>query len=187
MRIRLHAFEGASRANGPGLRAVVWFQGCSLGCPGCFNPATHDAGMGYECDVESLVRQILTVPGIEGVSISGGEPFQQPQALAELIMHLRRTHLSTVVFTGYPVEAARARPKGREILANVDALVAGPYLQGRHAGSGLLGSANQCLHLLTPRYRSTDFAVLPLSEVILHRDGSVTVTGFRPFAGLRSE
>jgi len=187
MKIRLHAFEPASRANGPGLRAVVWFQGCTQGCPGCFNPGTHDAGLGYQSDVESLVRQILTVPGIEGVSLSGGEPFQQPGALAELVRRLRETPLSTLVFSGYPIETARARPKGQEILANIDVLVAGPYVQDRRMGAGLLGSDNQRLHLLTSRYQSADFAGLPASEVILHRDGSVTVTGFRRLAGLHSD
>ncbi|MCX6623226.1 MAG: 4Fe-4S single cluster domain-containing protein [Acidobacteria bacterium] len=174
-----------SRANGPGVRAVVWFQGCTLGCPGCFNPGTHDAGLGYEGDVESLAGLILAAPGIEGVSISGGEPFQQPEALAELVGRLRETPLSILVFSGYPMEVARARPGGPEILANTDVLVAGPYRQDLHFGSGLLGSANQRLHLLTGRYRLADFVTLPASEVILHRDGSVTVTGFRRFGGIR--
>ena len=160
----------------------MWFQGCSLGCPGCFNPGTHDTGTGYDSDVETLVGQILASPGIEGVSISGGEPFQQAEALAELVLRLRETPLTILVFTGYPIEAARARPRGPEILANIDVLVAGPYLQDRHLGAGLLGSSNQGLRLLTSRYSPADFAALPASEVILHRDGSVTVTGFRRFA-----
>jgi anaerobic ribonucleoside-triphosphate reductase activating protein len=185
MRIRLHAFEPASRANGPGLRAAVWLQGCALACPGCFNPGTHDPSAGYEADVESLVQQILAAPGIEGVSISGGEPFQQPGALAELVARLRETPVSILIFSGYPMEVARARPKGAEILANTDVLVAGPYVQERHVGFGLLGSANQRLHLLTGRYCPADFSALPASEVILHRDGSVTVTGFRHFPALR--
>ena len=60
MKIRLHAFESASRANGPGLRAVVWFQGCTLGCPGCFNPGTHNASGGYDSDTDTLAAEILT-------------------------------------------------------------------------------------------------------------------------------
>jgi pyruvate-formate lyase-activating enzyme len=54
MKIRVRAFEPASRANGPGLRAVVWFQGCTRACPGCFNPATHDPRGGDECETHPL-------------------------------------------------------------------------------------------------------------------------------------
>ena len=90
MRVRLHAVELASRANGPGLRSVVWFQGCTLGCSGCFNPGTHDSGGGYDTEVESLAEQLLSAPNIEGISISGGEPFQQPDALADLVARLGR-------------------------------------------------------------------------------------------------
>ena len=74
MRFQLHAFEPASRANGPGLRAVVWFQGCTLGCPGCFNPATHASHGGATADTVSLANEILLAgEPIEGVSISGGD------------------------------------------------------------------------------------------------------------------
>ena len=180
MRVRLHAVELASRANGPGLRSVVWFQGCTLGCLGCFNPGTHEADAGYETDVDSLAGQLLAAPNIEGVSISGGEPFQQPEALAQLVTRLRETPLSILVFSGYTLAHIRNLPDSTESLANIDVLVAGPYVQSSHLGFGLLGSSNQRLHLLTCRYQPTDFAALPASELILHRDGSVTVSGFRP-------
>jgi len=129
--------------------------------------------------VESLAGEILAIPSIEGVSISGGEPFQQPQALAGLVTLLRKTTLSTLIFSGYTLAAIRNLPLGPEILAHVDVLVAGPYLQASHLGAGLLGSSNQCLHLLTGRYKPSDFAALPAAELIIHRDGSVTVSGFR--------
>jgi anaerobic ribonucleoside-triphosphate reductase activating protein len=179
MRIRLHAFEPASRANGPGLRAVVWFQGCMLGCPGCFNPATHDVQGGYETRVESLAQQILAASNIEGISISGGEPFQQPEALVGLVTLLRQTPLSILVFSGYALAAIRNLPGGPEILGRIDVLVAGPYAQSSHFGAGLLGSSNQRLHLLTNRYQPSSFASLPASELILHRDGTVTISGLR--------
>src|SRR3990172_12478082 len=97
MKIYLHAFEPSSRANGPGLRAVLWTQGCSLGCPGCFNSETHDPGAGREVDVELLAGEIAGRHGIDGVSISGGEPLQQAEALCELLERLRPTSLSILV------------------------------------------------------------------------------------------
>ena len=182
MTVRLHAFESATLANGPGRRAVVWFQGCSLRCPGCFNPATHDPLGGYETDTEWVVREILAAPGIEGVSISGGEPFQQPEALADLTLRLRHTPLSILVFSGYTLDHIRALALGPRVLANLDVLIAGPYIQARRVGAGLLGSANQRIHLLTNRYSPRDFASIPTREVIVHRDGSVTITGIVPFS-----
>ena len=181
MLLRLHAFEPASRANGPGLRAVVWVQGCTLGCPGCFNPATHDPLAGQETDVADLAKQILQNPhGIEGVSFSGGEPLQQPQALLALLERLNGTRLSKLVFTGYTLAEIRCQPHGPAILHHVDVLIAGRYVQSRHFGRFLLGSANQRVHLLTPRYRTADFADIPPHELILHADGTITSTGISP-------
>jgi len=92
---------------------VIWFQGCSLGCPGCFNPATHDPRGGYESDTESLAAEILAMSDqVEGVSISGGEPFQQPAALLDLLIRLADSHLSRLVFTGYTLPEIDRLPLG---------------------------------------------------------------------------
>ena len=73
--LRVHDFLPASRANGPGLRAVIWVQGCSLDCPGCFNPETHSPTGGELVSIDALYRRIvaLKAPTIEGITISGGE------------------------------------------------------------------------------------------------------------------
>ena len=159
---------------------MVWFQGCTLGCPGCFNPATHDPAGGYAADTATLAAGIAALTGIEGVSISGGEPFQQPEALADLTARLRNTALSVLVFSGYKLEAIEKMPLGPAILSSLDVLVDGPYLQSRHLGRGLLGSSNQRIHFLTPRYTPADFQNLPRGEIILHRDGSITLSGVNP-------
>jgi len=182
MTARLHAVEFASRANGPGLRAVVWFQGCTLACPGCFNPRTHDPGGGYEMDIRSLAEALAASRAIEGVSVSGGEPFQQPEALADLVRRLRATPLGILIFSGYTLERIRTIPRGPAILDCIDVLVAGPYIQALHSGQGLVGSANQRIHLLTGRYTLAGFASLPRREVILHRDGTLTLSGIAPLS-----
>jgi anaerobic ribonucleoside-triphosphate reductase activating protein len=181
MHVRIHALEPASRANGPGLRAVVWFQGCTLNCPGCFNPSMHDPNAGYEADTAAVVRQMLgsNIP-VEGVSVSGGEPFQQPEALLDLVQRVKNSGQSVLVFTGYNLGELHEMSLGRSILRSVDVLVAGRYLRARHLGHGLLGSANQKIHCLTARYQPRDFADSPASEVILHRDGSITLSGVVP-------
>jgi anaerobic ribonucleoside-triphosphate reductase activating protein len=183
MRIRLHAFEAASRANGPGLRAVVWLQGCSLRCESCFNPETHDPAGGYQSTTKQLIdliRGSSTIEGIEGLSISGGEPFDQPEALRDVVRQARNLGLGILIFTGHTLQALGRVPLASEILASTDVLIAGPYLRSQHLGSGLLGSGNQRIHCLTERYRPADFSRIPKREVILHRDGTYTLTGVSP-------
>lgn len=182
MKLRLHAFEPVSRANGPGLRAVVWFQGCTLRCPGCFNPGTHDPKGGNDSDTETLAAEISTLATrIEGISISGGEPFQQPEALLDLLTRLTGSHLSRLVFTGYALQEVESIPLGRTILAQIDLLIAGRYDASCRTNRGLVGSANQQIHLLTDRCRLTALALTPARELILHNDGTVTATGIEPW------
>lgn len=166
MKFRLHGFAHASRANGPGLRAVAWFQGCTLGCPGCFNPRRPPlAGRG----------------GIEGITLSGGEPLQQPEALLDLLRRLEHAELSKLLSSGFSRPEILGMPLGREILSRIDVLIAGRYDARRRLGRGLLGSTNQQIHLLTSRYTMADFRGLPQREAILHPDGRVTFSGIDPW------
>ena len=182
--MKLHAFAAGSRANGPGLRAVVWFQGCTIGCPGCFNPDTHSADAGQPLETGEVWARIdrarASAAGLEGVSFSGGEPFQQPDALRELVERCAGARLSVVIFSGYTRRAIEALPLGPSILARADVLIAGPYRREEHSGAGLLGSANQRIHFLSERYSAKDFARVPGAEAVLHRDGTVTLSGIAP-------
>jgi anaerobic ribonucleoside-triphosphate reductase activating protein len=85
-----------------------------------------------------------------------------------------------LIFSGYSLDAIRAMAQGPSILASIDAVIAGPYIEAKHCRHGLLGSANQKIHLRTDRYHWTDFAETPRCEAILHRDGSVTLSGINP-------
>ena len=185
MKLRLHAFQPASRSNGPGLRAVVWFQGCTLRCPGCFNPATHDPHAGHDADTQQLAAEILALGDpIEGISLSGGEPLQQPEPLLDLLQRLAGTRLSRLLFSGYTLEEITEMPLGPRILQELDVLIAGRYVASQHLAQGLLGSANQCIHLLSDRYQMADFTAVPRRELILHADGTATSTGISPWRPL---
>ena len=96
----VHSMLARSTVNGPGLRAVVWFQGCDLLCRGCWNPATHPFTRELDRPNSEVGDWILACPGIDGVTFSGGEPFQQASALLELCEYvkLRRLSLSIGVF-----------------------------------------------------------------------------------------
>jgi anaerobic ribonucleoside-triphosphate reductase activating protein len=180
--VNLHAVEPRSLANGPGLRFVVWFHGCTLGCPGCFNPDTHFGAPRLVLTVEELLGRLAGASAeVEGLTVTGGEPFQQPQALLALLAGVQaRTSLSTLVFSGYRLDEIRRRPLGKETLRHVDVLVDGRYEAARHHGLGLRGSSNQRAHLLTSRYALDDIERVPAGEILIDPQGRVTVSGVDP-------
>jgi anaerobic ribonucleoside-triphosphate reductase activating protein len=176
--LALHAFEPRSRANGPGVRAVVWFQGCTLACPGCFNPETHAAAAPATTVRDVLAR--IDAAGVAGVTISGGEPFQQPAALHALCRALRAADRSLIVFSGYRRAELEARPLGAATLALLDVLIDGRYAAGRHQGDGLRGSANQQRHLLSARHTLAELDATPPAEATIGPDGVVHLSGVAP-------
>ena len=181
--LRLHAVEPRSRANGPGARFVVWFQGCTLGCPGCFNPTTHDATAGRSVPLDELIDQLTRTARdgrIEGLSLSGGEPLQQPAAARSLLEAARRLGLSTLAFSGYTIDEIRGLPAGPDILARLDVLIDGRYIARDRVATGLRGSANQRIQLLTPRYTLADVEATPVAEIRIGPTGDAILTGVNP-------
>jgi anaerobic ribonucleoside-triphosphate reductase activating protein len=178
--VRVHAIEPRSRANGPGARFVVWLQGCTLGCPGCFNPTTHDAAAGRETTTDEIAAQLASTTNIEGLSLSGGEPLQQPQAAIALLDAARALGLSTLAFSGYTLDEIRALPHGPTVLERLDVLIDGRYVAGERLATGLRGSANQRIQLLTSRYALADVEATPVAEIRIARDGELVLTGVNP-------
>ncbi len=143
-----------SEVNGPGARFTLWLQGCHLDCPGCFNPQLHDPRQGRAVPAADLLRQILATPGIEGVTFSGGEPFLQAGALATLAARLQDLGLSVMSYSGFTRRFIETNlPHGRQLLAHLDILIDGPYLEAQRAPLRWRGSRNQTVHFLTSRYR----------------------------------
>lgn len=174
--LRVHAMERHSRANGPGVRFVIWVQGCTLGCTGCFNPATHPSG-GEAVAVAEIARAVRA-SGADGVTVSGGEPFEQPDALLDLVTSLAGT--SIIVFSGFTRGEIERQPLGPAILARIDVLVDGRYVEKRRLARGLRGSANQVVHLLSARHQMADIEATPVGEVVIGPDGAVRVSGVDP-------
>ena len=197
----LHAFIPASRANGPGLRSVVFFQGCTLACQNCFNPDSHPF-TGADITVLAVAERVVRAHkehGTEGVTFSGGEPMQQAPSLLELMKTLRQQvpSLSFGLFSGYGEwELALGRysiwgrdysePERRrlweEIRAQLDFAVLGRYNEHQPSGLPLRTSRSQALRMLTGRYGVKDYSPQAV-EVIVHPDGRAEVTGF-PILGL---
>lgn len=155
-------------------------QGCTLGCAGCFNPTTHDAARGREMRVEEIASQLASTTGIEGLSLSGGEPLQQAEAAVALLDAARALGLSTLAFSGYSLEEIRALPHGPHVLARLDVLIDGRYVSTDRLASGLRGSANQRIQLLTNRYSLSDVERTPVAEVRISASGEVVLTGVNP-------
>ncbi len=180
--MRLHHFEPLSRSNGPGLRSVVWVQGCTLNCAGCFNPQTHDPRAGQPVSIGDLFERILAQGNqIEGITISGGEPLQQAPALMKLLKKVKaETRLSTLVFTGFAWQEAARISQMEEILPYIDVLLAGRYRSDLHIASGLRGSSNKTVHFLSPRYQQSDLDQVPPAEVIIDPTGEIRFSGIEP-------
>jgi len=154
MKLRLARLAYPVTALGPGRRLVLWVAGCPLRCPGCITPELQDPAAGRDVPVERLAQRILRLePPLDGITLSGGEPFAQAPALAALWRQLRpqRPHWDLLIFSGHPLSQLRRRPEAAELLAHTDLLVAGPYRRERPGGHPLLASANQRLYALSER------------------------------------
>jgi anaerobic ribonucleoside-triphosphate reductase activating protein len=133
---------------GPGRRIGIWFQGCSIRCPGCISMDTWAEGRGITTIDEVFNAIARWIPAADGITISGGEPFDQPKALFELLKRLRSlTEADVLVFTGHPWAKVEEMLDASPGL--IDALVTGPFDLNQSQTLALRGSDNQELHFLT--------------------------------------
>ena len=157
MLLQIASVVPCTEAEGPGKRFALWFQGCPLRCPGCCNPEYLQFQGGRAVALSDVLGQIP--PGVEGITLLGGEPFAHAEGAAALARAARERGLSVMVFTGYLREDLEARtdPASAELLACTDILVDGPYDRERpDSARRWIGSTNQRIHFLTPRYRADD-------------------------------
>jgi anaerobic ribonucleoside-triphosphate reductase activating protein len=154
MEIRLSGITEESIVDGPGLRLVVFTQGCSHNCEGCHNPDTHDINGGYATDVEDLFLYIEKIfirnKLLKGVTFSGGEPFLQAKQLSLLAQRLKLLGLSIVTYSGFTFEQLAAMAVNRksvgDLVKQTDILVDGLYrATERDLGLAFRGSRNQRL------------------------------------------
>jgi anaerobic ribonucleoside-triphosphate reductase activating protein len=154
MKIGLSRLHFPVTTLGPGRRVGIWLQGCSIRCPGCISADTWRTSE-EPADVAEVVSRVAPwLAQCDGVTISGGEPFDQPQALATLLSQIRaQSSVNVLVYSGYPYE------KLIEFLAAwpglIDALITDPFELHQSQTKLLRGSDNQRLHLLTDRGRES--------------------------------
>ena len=150
---RIDSLQWPITVLGFGARVAIWFQGCSIGCPGCCAKHTWDADAGKAVMLSEVLDWIRSLPlaDIDGVTITGGEPFEQPEALTGLVRSLRRDvdfprDVDVLCYSGFPWKRLRARYG--EILRDLDAVIAEPYME-RRSPKWLRGSGNQTVHALS--------------------------------------
>ncbi len=179
--LNIHSIVRESAANGPGNRTVIWVQGCSLGCEGCFNPDTHPFHLGTQVNPLELADQICSLENfIEGITITGGEPLFQVEALEYLLISVRNhSRLSVILLTGFEWEEIN-QTKGARLLPYIDVLISGRYDKNQRVAHRFIGSANKKFHFLTERYSLKDFEVVPACEVTIDSDGNTLITGIDP-------
>ena len=141
-----------TRALGPGNRFVIWTQGCCRRCYKCASPELQITGEGKIIDSEILANMICKEEGIDGITISGGEPMLQSQALMTTlnVVRERRPELTVILFTGFKVEELRMECQ-LSLLEFVDVLIDGEYVDNLNDNRGLRGSSNQRIYFLTNR------------------------------------
>jgi len=170
-----------TEAEGPGFRYALWVQGCPMRCPGCCNPHYLADRPARAIPVTDLLEEIRQTKGIEGVTLLGGEPFAQSDALGALAAGVRRAGLSVMVFSGYTLKQLQRDPGAAPLLSQTDLLIDGPYIHRQADRSRRwIGSSNQQIHFLTDRYRALE-GRWPVGDTLELRlncsaDGEVTIS-----------
>ncbi|MBD2775239.1 4Fe-4S single cluster domain-containing protein [Iningainema tapete] len=167
-----------SRANGPGTRMVLWLQGCPFRCSGCQNPDYLEFRPHRIVTVDRVWEVFEQLP-LAGISFSGGEPFAQAVALADLACRVQEAGKTVVCWSGYSLEQLQTGkiPGSTALLKHIDLLIDGLFIQEQTDDLVLRGSRNQKLHFLSGRITASDLVDIPRQEWVMNQQ-TVTYTGF---------
>jgi anaerobic ribonucleoside-triphosphate reductase activating protein len=142
--INLYGTADDSIVDGPGIRFAVFVQGCSMACPGCHNPKAQPYDGGTLTTVDKLWARIAANKLLSGITLTGGEPFDQPEPLTELAHRAHAAGLNVWAYSGYLFEELAAKPATLALLQQCDVLVDGQFIEPqRSLDLKWRGSANQ--------------------------------------------
>jgi anaerobic ribonucleoside-triphosphate reductase activating protein len=193
----IHSKMDSSSVNGPGNRAVLWFQGCSLGCKGCWNPETHAFNNKKDTSVGEIQDWIAGLKDVEGITFSGGEPMQQAPYLYVLVTWIRehRPDLTIGMYTGYSKKELEngtfkwksaedadwvrgSKQLWQEIKKHLDFAVVGRYVESMAChDEPLRGSRNQEVLFYTTKYSEASLSQ-QTAEITVGEDGLIQITGY---------
>ncbi|MDR1575066.1 MAG: anaerobic ribonucleoside-triphosphate reductase activating protein [Treponema sp.] len=165
--LNIGGIEPESIVDGPGFRYTVFVQGCHFHCPGCHNPRLQNFSGGREMAIGELLRDIKANPLLDGLTLSGGDPFTQAAACAVLAEKVRALGLSVITFTGYLWEDLldAGREDWLRLIEESDIIVDGPFIMAlRDIDLHFRGSANQRLIDVRRSLAAGRAVILPLWE-----------------------
>lgn len=131
MKVKIAGITKESLVDGPGIRYVIFSQGCSHNCRGCHNPTTHSFKEGVEMDVEEIVNDVLNSKHIDGVTFSGGDPFYQPKEFKYIAHKLHENDINIMSYTGFTYEKIIESSEMKDLLEDIDILIDGPFVENK--------------------------------------------------------
>lgn len=173
MTIRLAApLQSDSVVDGFGVRTVIWTQGCSHNCPFCQNPQTHDFEGGAEFEVEDIIEEINNLENQDGITLSGGDPLFQIEAITEIVKHAKSIGLNVWCYTGFTyekiLEMGKKNSKYLEFLNYLDVLVDGKFeIDKKDLNLLFRGSSNQRLINIPETLKQEKIVLIPESDGIM--------------------
>lgn len=180
--LNVHKILDVTEVEGPGKRFCIWVQGCSVRCKGCAVPWTWNPTQGTKMSVSSLierVKQSIQENGITGVTILGGEPFDQADALAPFLEAVQNLNLNVLAFSGYYYEQLLQRGVNPEIFDYIDLLIEGPFDQQHlDLSRPWVGSSNQKYRFLSDLWDESMLTMYSNKvEVRVNADGTIDING----------
>jgi len=189
MKIQIYRLLERTKMAGPGQRFCIWVQGCSRHCEGCMAKETWPHDGGNIMDTEKLFQQITVTPDIEGITFLGGEPFEQPEAVAALAEQTQSVGFSVVTFTGFTYKELFSLndPHIQSLLNATDLLIDGSFIQDQFDLSRpWVGSSNQQFHFLSARYSESDLEDIHNQiEVRVAPNGETLINGMGDFTKIK--
>ena len=187
--LNIMGYVDESEVNGPGSRAVVWVQGCDRECAGCFNVKSWSFEANQLIAIDELAEKIISNSNNTGVTFSGGEPFWQASQLAKLAKKLKAKGLNVMSFSGFTLSELRspkAPPGSEELLAELDILIDGPYVESQAINSpnSPVSSRNQQVRIFNPEFQDKITWASDQVEIHILKDGTRIITGFRGQMGI---
>lgn len=151
--INVGNFIPCSETNGPGIRAVLWLQGCLKRCRNCWNPELLSLNAGKLWSIEETIEKLISSKNIEGITLLGGEPFLQAHTLSKVTSIIRNYGYTVMAYSGYKLDELLLMNKDvLKLLENCDILVDGEYDENLKSDLLWRGSSNQKIHFLTNQY-----------------------------------
>lgn len=180
--LNVHQIIECTESEGPGKRFCIWVQGCSHRCEGCFAKDTWNESAGTQYSTSAIIEAIKrNKAAIEGITLLGGEPFDQAAALSRIAIAAQELNLSVMAFTGYTYkQLLEKKDKSvKRLITAIDLLIDGPYIQKKRDFSRpWVGSSNQRFIFLTDRYNAKTIQVCNNTfEIRIDNNGSILING----------